>query len=149
MGVVGPISSYCEHQKKTQTSLNMNNLPPELVERINRPDKKRSTPFETNSGGFIPYNSMNRRSQSLGATVLSNNASVVHVAETSHWLTRNEVGDPSKTAWMINDKGNKVWFKYEHTPSLFPVKETRFYKPKLHKTDFLNPQKNEDDERTM
>ena len=71
----------------------MNNLPPELVERINRPERKRSSvvSFETNSGGFIPYNSMNRRSQSLGATVLSNNASVVHVAETSHWLTRNEV----------------------------------------------------------
>merc|ERR1712001_41942 len=82
-----------------------------------------------NSGGFIPYTSMTRRSQSIGSTVLSNNASVVHVAETSHWLTRNEVGDPAKTAWMINDKGNKVWFKYEHTPSLFPVKETRFYKP--------------------
>ena len=50
---------------------------------------------------------------------------------------------------MINDKGNKVWFKYEHTPSLFPVKETRFYKPKLHKTDFLGKEKNEDDERSM
>ena len=50
---------------------------------------------------------------------------------------------------MINDKGNKIWFKYEHTPSLFPVKETRFYKPKLHKTDFLGKEKNEDDERTM
>ena len=60
-----------------------------------------------------------------------------------------QVGDPSKTAWMINDKGNKVWFKYEHTPSLFPVKETRFYKPKLHKTDFLGKEKNEDDERSM
>ena len=55
-----------------------------------------------------------------------------------------KVGDPSKTAWMINDKGNKVWFRFEHTPSLFPVTETRFYKPKLHKSDFLG--KNAKDE---
>merc|ERR1712110_849441 len=69
------------------------NLPPELIERINKP-------------------------------------SIAHVSETSHWLTRhqnvrssknlesqsidwlttNQIGDPSKTAWMINEKGNKVWF---------------------------------------
>merc|ERR1739844_396666 len=96
------------------------NLPPELIERINKP-------------------------------------SIAHVSETSHWLTRhqnvrssknlesqsidwlttNQIGDPSKTAWMINEKGNKVWFTYEHTPSIFPVKETRFYKPRLHKKDFM------------
>ena len=58
-----------------------------------------------------------------------------------------QVGDPSKTAWMINEKGNKVWFRFEHTPSLFPVKETRFYKPKLHKSDFLG--KNKDEEREI
>ena len=71
----------------------MSNLPAELIERINRPDRKKSfsNQFETNSGGFVPYTSMSRRSQSLGATALSTNASVVHVAETSHWLTRNEV----------------------------------------------------------
>jgi hypothetical protein len=50
---------------------------------------------------------------------------------------------------MINDQGNKIWFKYEHTPSLFPTKETRFYKPKLHKTDFLKEKNDEDDERSM
>lgn len=58
------------------------------------------------------------------------------------------MGDPAKTAWMINDKGNKVWFRFEHTPSLFPVKETRFYKPKLHKMDFLGKEPKEE-ERAM
>merc|ERR1712183_292948 len=128
------------------------NLPPELIERINKPQKSRlsvATQFETSSGGFIPYTSMTRRATSLGATALTTNASVAHVSETSHWLTRNEVGDPSKTAWMINDQGNNIWFKYEHTPSLFPTKETRFYKPKLHKTDFLKEKNDEDDERSM
>ena len=55
-----------------------------------------------------------------------------------------QIGDPAKTAWEINDRGNKVWFTYEHSPSIFPVKETRFYKPKLHTKNFMNPE--EDDE---
>ena len=61
-----------------------------------------------------------------------------------------QVGKPEQTAWMINDKGNKVWFKFEHTPTLFPVKETRFYKPKLHRRDFLGKNKDDaDDMRAM
>jgi hypothetical protein len=67
------------------------NLPAELLERINRPSGSRFSAgkFETSSGGFMPFTSMTRRSQSLGATSL--NASVAHVSETSHWLTRNQV----------------------------------------------------------
>merc|ERR1712184_62874 len=121
------------------------NLPPELIERMNKPQKHRFTsPFETSSGGFVPYTSMTRRSASLGATTLRNNPTIAHVSETSHWLTRHQIGDPAKTAWEINDRGNKVWFTYEHSPSIFPVKETRFYKPKLHTKNFMNP--DEDDE---
>ena len=51
--------------------------------------------------------------------------------------------------WAINDKGNRVWFSYEHTPTLFPVTETRFYKPKLHKMDFLGKRKKEEDGRNI
>ena len=75
----------------------MNNLPAELVDRINRTPKRSLVQFETNSGGFIPYTSMTRRSQSIGAASLSHSSGVhkaavmPHVAETSHWLTRNEV----------------------------------------------------------
>merc|ERR1711992_400570 len=114
------------------------------------PQKHRFTsPFETSSGGFVPYTSMTRRSKSLGATTLINNPSIAHVSETSHWLTRHQIGDPSKTAWMINEKGNKVWFTYEHTPSIFPVKETRFYKPRLHKKDFMHPDEDEENEKSI
>ena len=60
-----------------------------------------------------------------------------------------QVGSPEKTAWTINDKGNRVWFSYEHTPTLFPVTETRFYKPKLHKMDFLGKRKKEEDGRNI
>jgi hypothetical protein len=56
-----------------------------------------------------------------------------------------QVGAPEKTAWTINDRGNKVWFTYEETPSLFPVKETRFYKPNLHRKDFLGKKRNEEE----
>ncbi len=68
-------------------------LPPELVERMNRPSKSKfaSGSYETSSGGFMPYSSVTRRSQSLGATAYSTNPSVAHVSETSHWLTRNQV----------------------------------------------------------
>merc|ERR1711981_1359468 len=90
-----------------------NNFPPELVERMNKAPKHRFTsPFETSSGGFVPYTSMTRRSASWGATTLRSNPTVAHVSE--------------------------------HSPSIFPVKETRFYKPKLHTKNFMNPE--EDDE---
>ena len=68
------------------------NFPPELVERMNKAPKHRFTsPFETSSGGFVPYTSMTRRSASLGATTLRSNPTVAHVSETSHWLTRHQV----------------------------------------------------------
>merc|ERR1719361_297840 len=71
-----------------------NNFPPELVERMNKAPKHRFTsPFETSSGGFVPYTSMTRRSASLGATTLRSNPTVAHVSETSHWLTRHQIGD--------------------------------------------------------
>ena len=72
----------------------MTNLPPELIERMNKSSRSRNPSvalYETSSGGFVPYNYMTKRSKSLGATTLNSNPSVVHVAETSHWLTKNEV----------------------------------------------------------
>lgn len=120
------------------------------------------------SGGWVPYSSLTKRSKSMAkymseappqspsshfgghhvssshlTTSASGNPSVVHTADNAHWLSRNSVGPPEKTAWMINDKGNRVWFHYEHTPTLFPVTETRFYKPRLHKLDFLGKKEDE------
>ena len=71
----------------------MNNLPPELVDRINKKANRNSMAFlsETSSGGFVPYSSMTKRATSVGATSMPKSNSVVHVSETSHWLTRNEV----------------------------------------------------------
>ena len=73
--------------------MNTSNLPPELIERINKPQKSRLSvnQFETSSGGFIPFTSMTKRAKSLGATALTTNQGVAHVSETSHWLTRNQV----------------------------------------------------------
>jgi len=115
-----------------------------------------STPSGLYSGGYVPYSTLTKkasdvkhvsvdlplspiagRHRSAASTALNSNPSVVHATENAHWLARNSVGPPEKTAWMINDKGNRVWFSFEHTPTLFPVHETRFYKPKLHKLDFL------------
>ena len=77
------------------SSIMTSNLPPELLERINKAQNKvnrHSTyNFETSSGGFIPYHSMTRRATSLGATALSTNADVAQITEASHWLTRNQV----------------------------------------------------------
>jgi len=147
-------------------------LPPELVERINKtkrrcfsgsgvaPSTEKSyTPVSVHTGQWMPYNSITRKggrtaseTRMVGATrgaSLSSNPSIMHTSETAHWLNRNAVGVPEKTAWTINDKGNRVWFSYEHTPTLFPVTETRFYKPKLHKVDFLGKRKKEEDGRNI
>ena len=44
-----------------------------------------------------------------------------------------QVGAPQYTAFDINDRGNRVYIKYEpNQPTIFPVNETRFYKPKMH-----------------
>jgi len=144
-------------------------LPPELVDRINTSKRrcfsgsgiipkteKAYTPASVHTGGWMPYTSITRNggarmsSESRlvsRAAALTNNPSVMHTSETAHWLNRNAVGSPEKTAWTINEKGNRVWFSYEHTPTLFPVTETRFYKPKLHKMDFLGIKKKEEDGR--
>ena len=52
-----------------------------------------------------------------------------------------EVGDPRYTAFDINDRGNRIYLKYEPSqPTIFPTRETRFYKPKLHlKADVTRP----------
>jgi len=156
-----------------------NNLPPELVDRINssrrrcfkdtgmiklpRSASSSRLPSSIYSGGYVPYASLAKKaggpsvsdvfvvsSRPRHSAVRSSlqptpSHTVVHATENAHWLSRNSVGPPEKTAWMINDKGNRVWFSYEHTPTLFPVQETRFYKPKLHKLDFLG--KKEDDSK--
>jgi len=143
-------------------------LPAELVDRINTSKRrcfsgsgmipkadKAYTPTSVHTGGWMPYTSITRRGGRTAsesrlasrASAITNNPSVMHTSETAHWLNRNAVGSPEKTAWTINDKGNRVWFSYEHTPTLFPVTETRFYKPKLHKKDFLGKRKKEEDGR--
>ncbi len=41
-------------------------------------------------------------------------------------------GSPEVTAFDINDRGNRVYLKFDPSvPTRFPVKETRFYKPKI------------------
>ena len=38
----------------------------------------------------------------------------------------SQVGSPTTTAYMINDRGNRIYLKYEpHQPTIFPVTETR------------------------
>ena len=55
------------------------------------------------------------------------------------------MGDPRYTAFDINDRGNRIYLKYEPSqPTLFPTEETRFYKPKLHLKDFDNEGKKKD-----
>merc|ERR1712107_523495 len=106
------------------------NLPPELIERINKPEKPRfKSPFETSSGGFVPYTSMTRRSRSLGATTLVQSPSISHVSETLHWLTRNQVGDPTTTAWMINEKGKQSGSLMNTLQVFSPSKKPDFTNP--------------------
>lgn len=54
----------------------------------------------------------------------------------SKYVLANQTGDSAlHTSWYINDKGDKVWLKFDaNIPcNMFPTHETRFYKPKLHK----------------
>jgi len=122
-------------------------------------------PSSIYSGGYVPYASLAKkagggvsdvfvvptrpRHSSAARSLQPSSHTVVHATENAHWLSRNSVGPPEKTAWMINDKGNRVWFSYEHTPTLFPVHETRFYKPKLHKLDFLKVKKEDSKGRDL
>jgi len=50
------------------------------------------------------------------------------------YVCANQTGSDLHTACYINDKGDKVWLKFN--PGMpctqFPTTETRFYKPKLH-----------------
>merc|ERR1712058_67936 len=45
------------------------------------------------------------------------------------------IDNPLHTAWYINDKGDKIWLKFDSSIpcNMFPTFESRFYKPKLHK----------------
>ena len=53
-----------------------------------------------------------------------------------------QVGDPRYTAFDINDRGNRIYLKYEPSqPTIFPTQETRFYKPKLHLKDLEGKKK--------
>jgi len=51
------------------------------------------------------------------------------------YVLPNESGDALHTAWYINDKGDKIWLKFDASRpcTSFATTETRFYKPKLHK----------------
>jgi len=50
------------------------------------------------------------------------------------YVLANQTGDDLHTAWYINDKGDKVWLKFDASRPCteFQTTETRFYKPKLH-----------------
>jgi len=54
----------------------------------------------------------------------------------SRYVVANQTGhSPLHTAWYINDKGDKIWLKFDASIpcTMFPTQESRFYKPKLHK----------------
>eukprot|EP00091_Calanus_sinicus_P023820 TRINITY_DN8254_c0_g1_i4.p1 TRINITY_DN8254_c0_g1~~TRINITY_DN8254_c0_g1_i4.p1 ORF type:complete len:116 (-),score=22.96 TRINITY_DN8254_c0_g1_i4:73-420(-) len=54
----------------------------------------------------------------------------------SKYVLANQTGaDPLHTAWYINEKGDKVWLKFDSSIpcTRFATTETRFYKPRLHK----------------
>ena len=92
---------------------NDKNLPPELVERINKTKRRcfsgsgmmpkensRYTPPSVYSGGWMPYTSITRRGKRMtsegrvigsSAAALTNNPSIMHTSETAHWLNRNSV----------------------------------------------------------
>ncbi|TRY74084.1 hypothetical protein TCAL_01580 [Tigriopus californicus] len=96
------------------------------------------------AGQFVPYSSYSRQlppptaPSSYIPESWSYRAAPPTEMTHSMWLSRHQVGTPNHTGWTINERGNRVWMKFEpFTPTLFPVKETRFYKPKLHRMDFL------------
>ncbi|CAB4068642.1 unnamed protein product [Lepeophtheirus salmonis] len=113
--------------------------PKAIIERVHRsvlgePVSRKSHHFS--SGGFEPYGMLSKSSMSHSLSSVPSNSG------TRRWISRNEVGPPEITAYMINDKGNKVWIKFESfEKTIFPVNESRFYKPRLHKIDFLNKKK--------
>merc|ERR1712058_3941 len=54
----------------------------------------------------------------------------------SKYVLANQTGsNPLHTAWYINEKGDRVWLKFDNSIpcTQFSTTETRFYKPKLHK----------------
>merc|ERR1712215_185347 len=54
----------------------------------------------------------------------------------SKYVVANETGrDALHTAWYINDRGDKIWLKFDSSIpcTKFSTTETRFYKPSLHK----------------
>merc|ERR1711990_391671 len=56
----------------------------------------------------------------------------------SKYVLANQTGEsPLHTAWYINEKGDKIWLKFDSSIpcNMFPTYETRFYKPKLHKME--------------
>merc|ERR1712024_423665 len=56
----------------------------------------------------------------------------------SKYVLANQTGEsPLHTAWYINEKGDKIWLKFDSSIpcNMFPTYETRFYKPKLHKIE--------------
>eukprot|EP00088_Acartia_fossae_P048902 TRINITY_DN5350_c0_g1_i1.p1 TRINITY_DN5350_c0_g1~~TRINITY_DN5350_c0_g1_i1.p1 ORF type:complete len:116 (-),score=27.25 TRINITY_DN5350_c0_g1_i1:64-411(-) len=53
---------------------------------------------------------------------------------TSKYVFENETGSTLHTTWYINDKGDKIWLRFDPSRpcTQFCTTETRFYKPKLH-----------------
>merc|ERR1712117_11415 len=92
---------------------------------------RRST--STSAGGFVPYSSFIRKQPTMSTYTPSLWSRQENSADTSvpSWHTAHAVGDPRYTAFDINDRGNRIYLKYEPSqPTIFPTRETRFYKPK-------------------
>merc|ERR1711915_191337 len=56
--------------------------------------------------------------------------------KSSQYVLANQTGvEPLHTAWYINERGDKIWLKFDTSIpcTKFATTETRFYKPKLHK----------------
>nr|ALS04491.1 hypothetical protein [Acartia pacifica] len=52
----------------------------------------------------------------------------------SKYVFEHETGSSLHTTWYINDKGDKIWLRFDPSRPCteFRTTETRFYKPKLH-----------------
>jgi len=85
--------------------------------------------YNRNQGRFHSHNIP-------GLPIFTTRAMQKRAAEISskQYVIPNETGNALHTTWFINDKGDKVWLKFDASrPCVqFQTNETRFYKPKLH-----------------
>merc|ERR1712133_235060 len=102
--------------------------------------REMSTPFNSrlSSSDLDSLDSPERRFKGTGLPKFTTRSTDKKQAEltSSKYVLANQTGDnPLHTAWYINDKGDKIWLKFDSSIpcNMFPTFESRFYKPKLHK----------------